>query len=268
MSQTGSPSLWNQSTRILALTASVLAGQNTALTEIDGVDEISKPFLFKIKFVTMAPPETVRTMLRTEVTIEFGAPGQGGSSAPSRRKVRGLVRRVTRTAVGEHGAGTSDWEAEVVAPLWFLSLKSDVRIYQNVSLGEIITSALQSAGLPAPTINASGFASHKFDYCVQHNETTLDFISRLMEKFGWFYYYEHGDSASTLVISDANAQVAAPDPTPLQFGAPPGSASMVSLEEDYSVSPGKWTARDFDYKAFAHEERGHPTVLQSGGVLT
>ena len=81
------------------------------------------------------------------------------------------------------------YEAEVVPWLWFLSLFSDCRIFQNMTAQEIIEQVFSDRG----------FSDYRFDvqatlptreYCVQYRETDLNFVSRLLEEEGIFYFFE------------------------------------------------------------------------------
>jgi type VI secretion system secreted protein VgrG len=88
------------------------------------------------------------------------------------------------------------------------------------------------------------------DYCVQYRESHLDFVSRLLEEEGIFYFFEHGDSGHTLVLADHNSAFA---PCPGQEEAPMGQASVpeedvvTGLVEEHTVSAGEVSLADFDY---------------------
>lgn len=252
--------------RILRMTAAALGGadEDAILTEIDGTDEISKPFLYTIKFVTQKKPSEVKGLLKTPVTLEFGI--DDGGAGPDRRKLRGYVRRVVR--IGSTVADDwTEWQAEVVPAIWFLSLTSDVRIYQDKTLKDIINEKFQEAGFPAPKITATTLASFKFEYLVQYGETDLDFVSRLMEKFGWFYYHDHGESDTKTMISDMNSQTPAWTGPAMTYDSALNAAQMQSYQDDYAVQPGNWKSRDFDYDRFSHVEFAHPTKLAAGAVM-
>src|SRR3546814_20427066 len=57
----------------------------------------------------------------------------------------------------------------------------------------------------------------KRDYCVQYRETAFEFVSRLMEEEGIYYYFEHDPRKHTVVLCDSpNAHVAYPDSATLR----------------------------------------------------
>jgi type VI secretion system secreted protein VgrG len=235
---------YDQASRLLSITTSL--GPNAVLlTELEGVDALSKPFEFRIKFVTAEPAAKVRQLLLSPVTIEFGP------LAEARRHFRGYVRRVTRTAEKEASDNQTEWEAEVVPRFWFLSHRSNLRPYKDKSLVDIIMEVFGQHGIPTPTIRATRFADLKLDYCVQYRESDFAFLSRMMEKFGWFYCHRHDPTATAMVIGDANLHGL--DPLAATLGA------AFAIEEDFYARPGQWVTADFNaqnYQTVLHERPG------------
>lgn len=82
-----------------------------------------------------------------------------------------------------------------------LSLIVDNRIFQTKTVPDILTSVFSDAGF-TDYRNDLRQSYAALDYCVQFRETSLAFVSRLMEEFGIFYFFEHTDSAHTLVLAD------------------------------------------------------------------
>ncbi|OYX96574.1 MAG: hypothetical protein B7Y74_00805, partial [Novosphingobium sp. 35-62-5] len=77
---------------------------------------------------------------------------------------------------------------------------SNYRIFQNKPVIEIIKSVLTDCGLAFEVKASSG--TRQLAYCVQYGESDFDFVSRLMEEEGLYYYYQHSASAHTMVICD------------------------------------------------------------------
>jgi type VI secretion system secreted protein VgrG len=86
--------------------------------------------------------------------------------------------------------------------LWFLGLTSDCKIFPNKSAPDIIKAILDEHGITDVTRSLSGTYAVR-EYCVQYNETDLDFISRLMEEEGIYYYFTHASGKHILVLSDS-----------------------------------------------------------------
>ncbi len=252
---------YDQSKRILAITT-ILGPNKVLLTELEGHDELSQPFLFKIRMATEEGPSSVQGLLGTEVTLEFGLPVD--PDAPTvgveRRKFRGFIRRISRGffSVG----GMTEWQAEVVPKLWFLSRSADVKIYQDLTTNDIIQQVVNKFGI-SKQLNANSRGMTALDLCVQYRESALDFVSRLMEKEGLFYFHDHTDSTTTLKIVDMNASCPAwaLDPVPLHGHRSRGS--VWRFDEEYAVQTGKWATRDFDFNGVMTQDNVQPTTLGS-----
>jgi type VI secretion system secreted protein VgrG len=88
--------------------------------------------------------------------------------------------------------------------LWFLSRTADCRIFQNKKVPDIIKEVFRDNGFS--DIQDSLSNKGKFlerEYCVQYRETDLEFVSRLMEQEGIYYYFKHDDNKHTLVLANS-----------------------------------------------------------------
>jgi type VI secretion system secreted protein VgrG len=85
---------------------------------------------------------------------------------------------------------------------WLLSQAADSRIFQNKSVADIIKDVFQNAGFADYEVKLS--ETYKpLEYCVQYRETHLDFVLRLMEQFGIYYYFKHQSEKHTMVLADS-----------------------------------------------------------------
>ena len=92
---------------------------------------------------------------------------------------------------------------ELVPHLFLLSYHRHNRIFQQLTVEDIIQKVLKDANLPPNycSIVLSGSYQPR-NYCVQFGETDLNFIQRLMEEEGMFYFFEHTKTDHTLRIAD------------------------------------------------------------------
>jgi len=95
------------------------------------------------------------------------------------------------------------YQMEVVPWTWQLTLYSDCKIFHNKTVGEILQQVFSDRNMTDFKIQLSG-TYPTLEYCVQYRETDFNFISRLMEQFGIFYYFEHESDKHTMVISDSS----------------------------------------------------------------
>lgn len=86
--------------------------------------------------------------------------------------------------------------------LWFLTRTSNCRIFQDLSVPDIIKKIFTDNGFSDFKLELTGSYKPR-NYCVQYRETDFNFISRLMEYEGIFYFFEHEKAKHTLVIADS-----------------------------------------------------------------
>ncbi len=240
MSETGTLTL-KQTGRLLTIDTP-LGPDVMLLTELTGEDAISQPFLFEVTVATTASETDVRSLLGGPTTLYLGA-----SADSAGFPVNGMVRRVSGYTVDPQGLAV--WRLEVVPRLWFLSCIADCRIFQTQSAKDILQTIFGEQGITDFEFRG-GASLPTMDYCVQYRETTLAFVSRLMERFGLFYWHEHTDSSHTLVIADANNRAKPVTEGDAAFlGGAMQSTSIAALAQDYSYRPGKWTMTDYDFTA-------------------
>lgn len=99
--------------------------------------------------------------------------------------------------------------AELSPWLWLLTKSSDCRIFQNQNVPDIITTVFSDLGFTDYRLDLGSYSPR--EYCVQYSESHFDFVSRLMEDEGIFYFFEHEEGKHTLVIADhADAHVDCP----------------------------------------------------------
>ena len=102
--------------------------------------------------------------------------------------------------------GLAYYEAVVRPWLWFLGHTTDCRIFQNMSVVEIIEDIFSKYGIAKFEKRLQGTYEAR-EYCVQYDETDLDFVQRLMEHEGIFYFFEYADGEHTMILVDAMSKL-------------------------------------------------------------
>lgn len=145
----------------------------TADAEIDGEAVVGQPASVEVRF----DGQTVRRF--HFVIVGFRFDGLGGE-------------RGHRYAV------------DLAHELHLLTLRADVRMFQEKDAREIIASVLDGGGVPSDHVSYSVRRKlPKRAYCIQYRETDFDFVSRLLEHEGIFYFIREDDSAAHVTFSDA-----------------------------------------------------------------
>ncbi|MCH4092645.1 type VI secretion system Vgr family protein [Acetobacter sp.] len=117
------------------------------------------------------------------------------------RYFNGIVKRVT--PVNSLQRDRWEYQLEIVPRLWFLSQRSDCRIFQKKSVDQILQVLFQEEGVEAYEFRIYGDKPVR-EYTTQFNETDLDFMHRLLQEEGWFYFFEHTKSEHRLIVTNRN----------------------------------------------------------------
>ena len=89
--------------------------------------------------------------------------------------------------------------------LWFLTRNANCRIFQQKTVPEIIKKVFQDLGFSGLFKDKTQALMKPASTVVQYRETDFNFVSRLMEEYGIFYYFEHEVSKHTLVFADSSS---------------------------------------------------------------
>ncbi len=137
--------------------------------------------------------------------------------------------------------------------LWFLTRTSNCRIYQALSVPDIIKKVFA----------ANGFSDFKMDltttykprdYCVQYRESDFNFVSRLMEHEGIFYFFEHVKAKHTLIIADSiNAYQVIDGYSSIPYFPPENSGQrkqdhIFEWHTSHKVQSGTYVLNDYDFE--------------------
>lgn len=218
-----------------------LSGKKELLLEgFSGVEGVSQPFKYTLDFVSQSPSIDPDAILREPLAV-FVQLADG-----SERVIHGVASRFTQRGRAED---LSTYEAEIVPWLWFLSLSSDCRIFQEKNVLDIIAAVFGDYGNADFEVRCSESYKPR-EYCVQYRETDLEFISRLMEEEGIFYFFEHSGSAHTLVLADDPSAISACAQDRARFSSTPGGWGdedvITDLEKEKAVHSTAVILNDYD----------------------
>jgi type VI secretion system secreted protein VgrG len=137
--------------------------------------------------------------------------------------------------------------------LWLLTRTNNCRIFQKMTVPDIIKQVFRDHGLTDFEEALSGtYAAN--DFIVQYRETDFNFVSRLMEQVGIYYFFKHTESTHSLVLSDsysAHATVSGYESIPYY---PPDEHRghdtdfVDRWESSHQIEPGAYALTDFDFE--------------------
>ncbi|MDA0657140.1 MAG: type VI secretion system tip protein TssI/VgrG, partial [Proteobacteria bacterium] len=163
------------------------------LKAVDGEEQISGLFRFELEMLSEDPNLDFASIVGEAVTVNIGL-----SDEENVRYINGLV-----TEFSQHDFDARVWiyRAVIRPNMWLLTRTTDCRIFQNQSVMDIIEAIFGDYGITDYRNDTKSSYAER-DYCVQYNETAFNFVSRLMEDEGIFYFFDHEDAKHTLVLAD------------------------------------------------------------------
>ena len=219
--------------------------------KLTGDEGMSRLFEYRIDIYGEEPDITYSDVLGTNATVRLALPDD------EVRYLNGFVREIRFTGVDDH-----QWthhELVLVPWFWFLTRTADCRIFQNQDTQQIIDDVLKEQGFSDYTFQLTE-TYQKRDYCVQYRETDFNFISRLMEDEGMFYFFRHEDGRHEMVIGDsASCHEPWLEHEEIPYTGPSGVAvvrdGITSWNPSEELLPGAYTLNDFDFEAPAKNLR-------------
>ena len=209
-------------------------------------ERLSAPFEIEVDLSSVDPNIDYKKVVGFPTAIRLHM-GKAGT-----RYFHGHVSRFVQVAGQGHYAR---YRATIVPWIWFLTRTSDCRVFQRKSVLDIAENVF----------NGHRFGSEFYDlrlkdrypkrrYCVQYRETDFNYISRLLESEGIYYWFDHTQKSHRLVLADGiGASKPAPGFeklkfNPVQLDAAEGRTDIVEWTVQQEVQPVRYQLKDFDFK--------------------
>jgi type VI secretion system secreted protein VgrG len=208
------------------------------LSRFSGHEGVSIPFVYHLDLSSKDDKIDPKALLRTPITITI-------DHSAGKRFINGFVNRFSQ---GDSTEDLTSYRAEIVPWLWFTTLSKDCKIYQNKSAVDIIQEVFSALGYSDFELQVRGSIPVR-EYCVQYRETHFNFVSRLMEEEGIFYFFKHSDGKHTMVLSDDKEAFEPTTPASARVGMK-GLANediVTSVEREHFVHIGKVTLSEYDW---------------------
>lgn len=164
------------------------------------------------------------------------------------RVFHGIVSRIEYGEQVEEPAKLTSYTLSIVPWLWLLNHNTDCQIFQSMTAPDVIKKVFTDLGFTDFRMSLTGNYPER-EYCVQYRESNLNFVSRLMEEEGIFYFFEHSKDKHTLVMCDATSgYVDLGDDVVYSPIGQEHFAQLTSWKHVYEFRPGKVEHKDFNFK--------------------
>jgi type VI secretion system secreted protein VgrG len=234
---------YSQDHRLLAVDTP-LGKDVLLLQELTGYEGISRLFSYELDLLafendSIAFDDIVGEKISLTLHLPDGTP----------RYINGYVSRFTQGETDERFF--THYHAQVVPWLWFLTRQADCRIFQNLGAPDIISQVFNLFDFKDFRLSLK--ASYpQLEYCVQYRETSFNFVSRLMEEFGIFYYFDHSTQGKhTMVLADQSSTLPVSPSSPVSYDLVVGGLVDPEVINNWHVGQevrtGKYTVTDYNF---------------------
>ncbi|HHJ17837.1 MAG TPA: type VI secretion system tip protein VgrG [Gammaproteobacteria bacterium] len=215
-----------------------------AITSLQGHESLGRLFQYDLELFSLNEEINIDDILGQAVTVHFDA------GSDEERYFNGIVSAFSQTGQVEDGGAT--YQATLRPWLWFLTRAADCRVFLQMSVPDIIKQVIKDQGFS--DIRDELTEKHEaWDFCVQYRETDFNFISRLMEEEGIYYYFTHEKDKHILVLADSGSAHEAIRNDAVMYYAVAGSnlrseQCVSSWFVRREVQPGAYALNDYDFR--------------------
>ncbi len=236
--------------------------------KLAGHEALSEPFAFSVSLLSTDARLDRSSLLGKPLTVTI--PTQNVTTS---RYLNGKITRVTVSAVELSGTRYAVYTLAVEPDVWPMVRDQNLRIFQSQTVPQIVKTLLSENQVNIEDKLTGDY--RVWEYCVQYQESSFAFISRLMELEGISYHFRHEADKHTLVLTDGVQQhVPFTGYETIPYHATPSGGStdeegisLWSLEDN--VTPGIYSLDDYDFRkpnAWLYQARQNPVSPSPGSI--
>ena len=212
------------------------------LREMSGIECLGQPYRYELSLLSKDGGIKLEDLVGKTIAVEL--PVLNNQTRYFHGHVASFSQSEKRGELHQYSAVLRPW-------FWLLTRTSDCRIFQKMTARDIIKQVFRDRGFSDFSESLSNTYRER-EYCVQYRETDFNFVSRLMEEEGIYYYFRHEKTKHTLVLCDsANAHRTAPGYDKIAFhqdeGHGPKPDQISGWETIQELQACKYVLRDFDF---------------------
>ena len=218
-----------------------LGADKFLVRSFEGEERLSEPFHFRVELSSQDGAVDFSAIVGKGVTLTMDL------ASGDQQYLSAVVVKFIQAG---SDARFTTYYADLRPWLWLLTKNSDCRIFQNMTAPDIIKKVFSDAGFTDFTDSLTATYRSR-EYCVQYNESHFNFVSRLMEEEGIFYFFTHDASTHKLVLADdASAYVATTGLTTVTLNKEAHWAEDIVTSCSYTseVVVGQYKTTDYNFE--------------------
>ncbi|MDX2132080.1 MAG: type VI secretion system tip protein TssI/VgrG [Planctomycetota bacterium] len=236
---------WTQANRAIGI-STPLADDVLLLQGFSMTEELGRPFVAHLELRSEQGEIDPNAILGGNVTIRVNLPNG------ENRFINGFIARFSQEEY-QGDEASNKFRATMVPWLWFLTRAAGCRIFQNKSVPDIVKQVFDDLKFTDYEFKTTGTYAER-EYVVQYRETSFNFISRLLEEEGIYYWFKHENGKHTMILNDTPARHE-PNEHYAEVKYVGDETSSVGEERvwdlsvEHQVQPGTTAMIDFDFTA-------------------
>jgi type VI secretion system secreted protein VgrG len=229
------------------------------VVEFTGRDMLSKPYSF---IVTLACAKTTldpASIVRKRATLRMTAPHANNAYSG-----------VVTSLLFLHGMDNLTFYRAHLSPrLQMLEYTHHNQVFLDQSLPEVLKTVFTACQLRDYELLLNN-SYPRWDYVCQYNESCLNFVQRIMEHNGLYYYFKEEDGREILVVTDSFSVHAPLGQKPLIYHRPSGledhrwESRVSRFHHEHKTVPRKVVVKDYNYEHPDVELKAEAVVSQDG----
>ncbi|MGA9767910.1 MAG: type VI secretion system tip protein VgrG [Blastocatellia bacterium] len=240
---------YTQADRLIRV-ETVLGKDVLLLQGFRGQESVSRLFHFDLYMHSENRSIKMESIVGRKATVAIVLPDK------KERYINGIISSFSQAGSTPLEMGTTPkifahYSATLVPHMWMLTRTSDCRIFQEMTVPDIITKIFQEHKLDFKNHLHGDFKQR--EYAVQYRETDFNFVSRLMEEEGIFYFFKHeADSHSLILANDPSEFKSMPQHGDISYKSLIGEDRLRDVITEWTVGqevrPGRYAINDFNFK--------------------
>lgn len=247
--------------QIAELICNVPGSGKMQLLSMSGTEGLSRPFEYQVEILCDKGDLDLPKFLGKSMTVEVEQPVGG------KRHFNGLVSRFVQS--GRRTKHYYHYQATLRPWFWFLSRTQDCKIFQEKTVVQIVEEVFGDHTSVAKFKKSLRASYTPWTYCVQYRESDMNFVARMLEQEGIYYYFEHTENGHEMVLCDGISAHSAVS----KYATIPFEASWNEREDitecikswgsAVQVLPTKAVLADYDFERPARPLSQDSTVSRS-----
>lgn len=164
------------------------------LVSLQGNEALCTPYWYELRSLTRLNESRLSHWHGRQVSCRIG---DGQQDLPH-RYLHGVI---THIRYAQRAQNEAECILTLEPSLALLKLGRNTRVWQNIAVPDLVSILLNEQGISQPDMQLHDNYP-KREYCVQYRESTFNFIHRLLEEEGIYYFFRHTESGHTLVLAD------------------------------------------------------------------